>query len=104
LLTTAQFLVEDALQILSSLSKDQESNEATSNTVYMRILLKLVEVLKSISFLQYASQEEPLATGSKTETYQRALSLLTEAAEAGNEEAIYLLAEINFVISLLYLL
>jgi len=70
----------------------------------MRILLKLVEVLKSVSFLQYASQEEPLATGSKTETYQRALSLLTEAAEAGNEEAIYLLAEINFVISLLYLL
>jgi hypothetical protein len=54
--------------------------------------------MKSISFLQYSSQEEPLTPHTeKHDTLERAISLLTKAAEQQNSDALYLLGELNFV-------
>jgi hypothetical protein len=51
-----------------------------------------------MSFLQYSSQEEPLTTHKeKYDTLEKAMDLLTKAAEKQNSDALYLLGELNFV-------
>lgn len=97
-LIVAQFLVDDALQILSSLSHNRPSSESTSSSVFVRVLFRILEILKSITVLQYSAQEEPLTHHSeKHDTLEQAMSLLSKAAEKQNSDALYLLGELNFV-------
>jgi hypothetical protein len=94
----AQFLVDDALQILSSLSQTHGSPEISTSSIFLRFMWKTFDILKSLSFLQYSSQEEPLSYHDTTqEHYENALQLLTKAGETGNSDAMYLLGELNFV-------
>jgi TPR repeat protein len=98
LLTAAQFLVDDAIQILSSLSHNHESSNLTSTSIFVRFLRRIFDVLKSLSFLQYSSQEEPLTSSDGRQTnLKKAMQLLTKAAESDNPDAMYLLGELNFV-------
>jgi TPR repeat protein len=98
LLIAAQFLVDDALQILSSLSQNHESPNKTSTSVIVRFLWRLFDILKSLSFLQSLSQEEPLTSSdSRQNNLRKAMQLLQKAAESDNSDAMYLLGELNFV-------
>ena len=98
LLIAAQFLVDDALQILSSLSHNHESLDKTSTSIFVRFLWRLFDILKSFSFLQSLSQEEPLTSSdSRQNNLRKAMQLLTKAAESDNSDAMYLLGELNFV-------
>jgi hypothetical protein len=98
LIVVAHFLVDDALHILSALSRTHSSSESTSSSIFLRFLLRALDILKSVSFLQYSSQEEPLTAHSeKHDTLEQAMSLLTKAAEMHNSDALYLLGELNFV-------
>jgi len=97
-LTVAQLLVDDALQILSGLSQSRSSSDTSSSSFFVRILFRILEILKSMSFLQYSSQEEPLTThNEKYDTLEKAMDLLTQSAEKQNSDALYLLGELNFV-------
>jgi hypothetical protein len=94
----AQFLVNDALQILSSLSQNHGSSETPKSSIFLRFMWKTFDILKSLSFIQYSSQEEPLSYDDTTqEYYDNALQLLAKAGEMGNSDAMYLLGELNFV-------
>ena len=100
-LIVAHFLVDDALHILSTLSRTNSSSESTSSSLFVRLLFRLLNILKSVSFLQYSSQEEPLMSHTeKHDTLENAMSLLNKAAEMQNSDALYLLGELNFVASL----
>lgn len=97
-LIVAHFLVDDALHILSALSRNNSSSESTSSSLFFRLLFRVLDILKSISFLQYSSQEEPLTShNEKHNTLETAISLLNKAAEMQNSDALYLLGELNFV-------
>src|SRR5579862_6792327 len=99
-LIVAHFLVDDALHILSTLSRTNSSSESTSSSLFVRLLFRLLNILKSVSFLQYSSQEEPLMSHTeKHDTLENAMSLLNKAAEMQNSDALYLLGELNFVAS-----
>jgi len=99
LLTTVQFLVDDALHMLSSLSHSHARSDTTSSSMFLRLLAKFIDFTKSLSFLQYSSQEEQQSssTDPKTQSLQKAVKLLTKAARADNTDAMYLLGELNFV-------
>jgi hypothetical protein len=98
LLTTAQFLVDDAMQILSSLSHNHKSPDQTSTSIFVRFSWRIFDILKSFSFLRYSSQEEPLRSFDSRQTnLKKAMQLLTKAAESDNSDAMYLLGELNFV-------
>src|SRR5277367_485042 len=58
-LTVAQFLVDDALQILSSFSQSHIHSDTPSSSIFIRLLGSIFDFIKSLSFLQYSSQEEP---------------------------------------------
>jgi hypothetical protein len=67
----------------------------------IRLLRKAFEFLESWSFIQYTSQEEPLVpTDITSQNVTKAMQLLAKAAESENSDAIYLLGELNFVLSL----
>jgi TPR repeat protein len=101
MLTAAQFLVDDAMQILSSLANNYESSDPSSSSVFVRLLSRVFDILKSLSFLQSPSQEEPVSFSDGRQTQVRkAMQLLTKAAESDNPEAMYLLGELNFVFTL----
>src|SRR5207248_4280476 len=54
---------------------------------------------KSLSLIQYSSQEEvETYPDLNSETVQKAMRLLTKAAKSENSDAIYLLGELNFVL------
>jgi hypothetical protein len=54
--------------------------------------------LKSLPFIQYSSQEEPVTIhDSWGDNVKKAMGLLAKAAEADNPDALYLLGELNFV-------
>jgi hypothetical protein len=94
----AQILVDDALQLLSSLSPAYNPSESATMSAFLRVLWRTIDILKSMSFLRYSSQEEPLSyDDGKTKDYERAVQLLTKAGEMGNSEAMYLLGDLNFV-------
>ena len=96
-LISAQFLVDDALQILSSLSNSRPQ-DTSSSSVFVRSLWKIFDFLKTLSFIKYSSQEEALVfSDTKSENLKRAMELLTKAAKFENSDAIYLLGELNFV-------
>jgi hypothetical protein len=98
---TAQFLVEDALQIISSLSNTHHTSDSPSPSVFVRFLEKIFAFLKSLSFIQYSSQEQPLTSSdTSSERVSEAMQLLSKAAKSENSDAIYLLGELNFVRSL----
>jgi TPR repeat protein len=98
LLIAAQFLVDDALQILSSLSPNHESPDKTSTSIVVRFLWRLFDILKSLSFLRSLPQEEPLTSSdSRQNNLRKAMQLLQKAAESENSDAMYLLGELNFV-------
>lgn len=64
----------------------------------MRFLLKIIDILKSLSFLGSSSQEEPLhSVEPQNEELTKAMNLLTQAAEQHNPDALYLLGHLNFV-------
>ena len=99
MLITAQFLVDDALHILSSFSQSRPQSDTTSSSIFLRLLRKLLDFIKSLSFLQYTSQEEPLSssTDPKADNLAKVMELLSKAAKADNADAMYLLGELNFV-------
>src|SRR5271154_5149144 len=82
------------------MSSSYNSSDSASSSIFIRLLSRLLDFLKSLSFLRASSQEEPLASPNdiKAENLQKAMQLLTKAAEANNAEAAYLLGELNFVI------
>lgn len=98
-LTVAQFLIDDALQILSLLSQSHAHSDTPSSSIFIRLLGRIFDFIKSLSFLQYSSQEELLSssTDSKADNLEKAMNLLTKAANAHNPDAMYLLGELNFV-------
>jgi hypothetical protein len=101
MLIGAQFLVDDAMQILSSLASNYESSDPSSSSVFVRLLSRVFDILKSLSFLQSSSQEEPVSSSDARQTQVRkAMQLLTKAAESNNPDAMYLLGELNFVVTL----
>lgn len=86
------------MQILSSLSVNYEGSDASSSSVLVRFLSRIFDILKSLSFLQSSSQEEPVSSSDGRQTQVRkAMQLLTKAAESDNLDAMYLLGELNFV-------
>lgn len=98
LLNLAQLLVRDALRILSSISRSHNSSETASSSFFVRFLSKFFDILRSLSFLQSLSQEEPLVSLEASENIKTAMQLLTKAAESENSDARYLLGELNFVL------
>jgi hypothetical protein len=95
---TAKFLVDDALQILSSLSKTHIPPDTPSSSAFVRLLWGTLEFLKSLSFIQYTSLEESVSSGDpRSDSYKKAIQLLSKAAESENSDAMYLLGELNFV-------
>jgi len=94
----AQFLVDDALNILSSISYNHSSLDTPSSSKFVRLLFKFMDLLKSLSLLASSSQEEPLhAMELRNEHLTKALNLLTQAAAQQNPDALYLLGHLNFV-------
>ena len=67
--------------------------------MFLRIVSKFFDVLKSLSFLQSFSQEEPLTSPEHTSNLNKAIQFLTKAAESENSDALFLLGELNFVSS-----
>ena len=97
-LIAAQFLVDDALQILSSLSNTIHTSDTPLSSFFVRLLEKIFDFLKSLSFIHYSSQEEPLASSdTRSSTASKAMQLLKKAAKSENSDAIYLLGELSFV-------
>lgn len=94
----AQFLVDESLHILHSLPDTQSSVDTPLSSPLAHYTYKLFRFLKSLSFIQYTSQEEPLsAHGTRVESVKRAMNMLSKAAEADNPDALFLLGELNFV-------
>jgi hypothetical protein len=63
-----------------------------------QVTVKLLTFLKSLSFIQYSSQEEPAPIhDARGDSVKKAMGLLSKAAEADNRDALYLLGELNFV-------
>lgn len=96
----AQFLVDDALHILSSLSHNYTPEVTHSSSAFARMPNHIFNFVKSLSFLRSSSQEEPLSssTDNKSEKLKKAMRLLRKAADSNNPDAIYLLGELSFVV------
>jgi hypothetical protein len=91
-------LVDEALHILHSLSDTPTPGGTASSSHLAHYTNKLLHFLKSLSLIQYTSQEEPLSTHDpRAESVKKAMHLLSKAAEADNPDALFLLGELNFV-------
>jgi hypothetical protein len=94
----AQFLVDDALHILHSLSDIHNQKDTILASPLAQFTATVVTFLKSLSFIQYSSQEEPVTIhDSRGDHVKKAIGLLAKAAEADNPDALFLLGELNFV-------
>jgi len=94
----AQFLVDEALHILHTLSDAQSSTDTPPSSTLAHYIAKLFTFLKSLSLIQYTPQEEPLSTHDfREKTVRKAMDLLHKAAEMDNPDALFLLGELNFV-------
>jgi hypothetical protein len=85
--------------MLSLLSQSHAHSDTPSSSIFIRLLRRIFDFIKSLSFLQYSSQEELLSspTDSKGDNLEMAMKLLTKAANAHNPDAMFLLGELNFV-------
>ena len=94
----AQFLVDEALHILHTLSDTKSSTDTPPSSTLAHYIGKLFTFLKSLSFIQYTPQEEPLSTHDyRGKNIKKAMDLLRKAAETDNPDALFLLGELNFV-------
>jgi hypothetical protein len=99
-LTTAvaQFLVDEALDILHSISNTPHQKDTPPTSPIVGAVFKVLEFFKSLAFIQYSSQEEPVNVhDSQVDNVKKAMGLLSKAAEADNPDALFLLGELNFV-------
>jgi hypothetical protein len=94
----AQFLVDEALHILHSLSDTHNQKDTLPASPSAQFIIKVLTFVKSLSFIQYSSQEQPVTIhDSRGDNVKKAMGLLSKAAEADNPDALFLLGELNFV-------
>ena len=87
------------MKILSTLSNTYNSSDASSPSIFVRLLWRVFKFIKSLSLIQYSSQDELATyTDANLQTVQKAMRLLRKAAKSENSDAIYLLGELNFVL------
>lgn len=94
----AQFLVDEALHILHSLSDTHNQKDTLPASPSAQFIINVLTFVKSLSFIQYSSQEQPVTLhDSRGDNVKKAMGLLSKAAEADNPDALFLLGELNFV-------